>query len=102
MQVTDSNISTVEFSKMKEELPEGGKLSVKTETDSNGKDCSEQTEGGSDGKPPTVGESGPPSEGNVATAAAAALASAAVKAKVLASLFIYFLPSSRPLLLALS
>ena len=80
---------------MKEELPDSGKLPVKVETDSNGKDCSEQTEGGSDGKPPTVGESGPPSEGNVATAAAAALASAAVKAKVLA---LSLLPSSRCLL----
>ena len=74
----------VEFSKMKEELPSSAK-GEESKTESSGvtsKDSSEQGEGNSETKQPVLGESGPPSEGNVATAAAAALASAAVKAKV--------------------
>ena len=99
----------VEFNRMKEELPKGYSKSSgikmepgKSETSSTtwtppsiaagvkdhameqgGGGASKMEDkcgGGGDG--PTVGVSGPPSEGNVATAAAAALASAAVKAKV--------------------
>jgi hypothetical protein len=69
---------------MKDELPEVPKASTKVEDgklpdEAGGKE--EQAEGKPDVKPP-LPESGAPSEGNVSTAAAAALASAAVKAKV--------------------
>lgn len=75
---------------MKEELPEHYKVSTKAEdskTDLNetsGKDLPEQLEGKSGvlEEKPEVGLTAPPTEGNVATAAAAALASGAVKAKV--------------------
>ena len=74
---------------MKEELPESYKS--KSEDASNGSatgssgDTSMEVGEGKAKLPeekPTTAESGSPSEGNVATAAAAALASAAVKAKV--------------------
>ena len=85
---------------MKDELPENYNKpttkaeDVKTEpgTTGGGKDATEQGEGGSESKAGVKESKGSaedkvsaetPSEGNVATAAAAALASAAVKAKVL-------------------
>lgn len=97
----------VEFNKMKDELPksysksssvkvESGKIegltSMHTPTTAGGNAGKEQAmdEGGgvskmeekTGGDGAATGVSSPPSEGNVATAAAAALASAAVKAKV--------------------
>lgn len=78
----------VEFSKMKEELPESYKSKSEDTGNGGGSNSGEPgTEvGESKVKPPeekpVPAESGSPSEGNVATAAAAALASAAVKAKV--------------------
>lgn len=74
---------------MKDELPESSKTSANVDEnkadEAVGKEPSpEQAEGKSDVKPAAVSrETGaPPSESNVSTAAAAALASAAVKAKV--------------------
>ena len=78
---------------MKEELPdtynkaptkpEDNKTDSNEPKDSNG-DSSEQidTKAAPEKMPTDAGISAPPSEGNIATAAAAALASAAVKAKV--------------------
>lgn len=72
---------------MKEELPESLKSSTKVEESKVdevvGKQSSEEFEGKSEVKPPAASETGAPSQGNVSSAAAAALASAAVKAKVL-------------------
>ena len=74
---------------MKDELPESAKSLTSTDEtkvdEAIGKEPTpEQAEGKSDVKPAAIPrEAGaPPSEGNVSTAAAAALASAAVKAKV--------------------
>lgn len=74
----------VQFNKMKDELPAGSKSSTKVEESKTDEmeSSTEQVEGKSDVKPPASHEAGAPSEGNVSTAAAAALASAAVKAKV--------------------
>ena len=71
---------------MKEELPENYKSTkIEVKVDSDSKESTEQVEGKTaspEVKPASVETMVPPSEGNVATAAAAALASAAVKAKV--------------------
>ena len=85
---------------MKEELPKGFAKTVKSEaskdgaevkaavaeeegTSGKGEGSSVKGEGSEKGEETSsVGVSEPPSEGNVATAAAAGLASAAVKAKV--------------------
>lgn len=88
------SVLAAEFSKMKDELPENyNKPAAKpddTKPESitaSAKDLSDQTEAKEESRSESkVDEkllaSDSPSEGNVATAAAAALASAAVKAKV--------------------
>lgn len=77
----------VEFSKMKEELPESYKSKGEDTSSGNAGSSGEASVDMGEGKTkpeekPATTESNSPSEGNVTTAAAAALASAAVKAKV--------------------